>query len=80
MLVGGVRLAVWGVVLVVCVCVGVGGVVTVCVCLLPVDLFVFTVHRHYGEEGHQAVPADERDRLPEDPRGGGDQPGEESEQ
>ena len=32
--VGGVRLGVWGVVLVLCVCVGVGGVVlSVCVCV-----------------------------------------------
>ena len=38
MFVGGVRLGVWGVVLVVCVCVGVGGVgLCLCVC----DLLIF---------------------------------------
>jgi len=39
--VGGVRLGVWGVVLVVCVCVGARGVVLcrcACVCVRPVDL------------------------------------------
>ena len=48
MFVGGVRLGVWGVVLVVCVCVGVGGVV-LCWCVWggPVDLFTRnTQHPH----------------------------------
>ena len=39
MFVGGVRLGVWGVVLVVCVCVGVGGVV-LCRCVCVCDLLI----------------------------------------
>ena len=44
MFVEGVRLGVWGVVLVVCVCVGVGGVVLcrcVCVCVCVCDRLIF---------------------------------------
>ena len=42
MFVGGVRLGVWEVVLVVCVCVGVGGVVLcVCVCVCVCELLIF---------------------------------------
>jgi len=41
--VGGVRLGVWGVVLVVCVCVGVGGVV-LCRCVCVFDLLI-VLHR-----------------------------------
>ena len=44
MFVGGVRLGVWAVVLVVCACVGVGGVVLcrcVCVCVCVCDLLIF---------------------------------------
>ena len=44
MFVGGVRLGVWGVVLVVCACVG-GVVLSVCVCVCVCDLLIFVPAR-----------------------------------
>ena len=40
---GGVRLGVWGVVLIVCLCVGVGGVV-LCRCVRVCDLLIFLLY------------------------------------
>jgi len=59
--VGGVRLGVWGVVLVVCACVGVGGVVLCrCVCVLheESDRSVKTVSRQVQLVGEGYVSAE----------------------
>ena len=70
MFVGGVRLGVWGVVLVVCVCVGVGGVV-LCRCVCVCDLLIFS---HGGDTPGDGRHRSNIDRLATSSSGSPDRP------